>query len=444
MPQNQPTVPPIKIVNNKIVNINKTNDKTKPNEGKRNLSVSSTPPSSPSAIIAKKTKLFVTPNRYEALIADDESPNPDNDNNNIDIDSLHENIGQGQSNTTHNTPKSILPPPIFIKGVLDFIGLRNSIRDLIGPSSFLCKSSTAHLKIQTDNPDNYRKLIRLLKEINAQFHTYQLHSEKSLRIVVKNLHPTTPVEDIAAAIEEIGHSVKNVINIKHHQTKSPLPMFFVDLNPQESDNDIFSITALLHTKVKIEEPHKKREIPQCLNCQSYGHTRTYCAYPPKCVKCGDTHPTSSCIKPPDLPAKCALCSGPQPANYKGCLIFKQLGQKHPNYSSKTANTSSKTANISSKTANISSFNQQPLLPPDTSSSPGDRHQLDENSSTYPRSYANAAKGHPPNNHSNPTDNNMNDFTKFLDEFKSIINPLLSLLTQVLTNLINNINTKNAN
>ncbi|KAF0709476.1 Uncharacterized protein FWK35_00032230, partial [Aphis craccivora] len=67
MPQNQPTVPPIKIVNNKIVNINKTNDKTKPNEGKRNLSVSSTPPSSPSAIIAKKTKLFVTPNRYEAL-----------------------------------------------------------------------------------------------------------------------------------------------------------------------------------------------------------------------------------------------------------------------------------------------------------------------------------------------------------------------------------------
>ncbi|KAL4085293.1 hypothetical protein QTP88_027152 [Uroleucon formosanum] len=166
-------------------------------------------------IIAKKAKLFVTPNRYEAPIADYvNSINPDNDN--IDTDSQHETLSQEQLNTTNNTPKSILPPPVFIKDVLDYIGLRNSIRDLIGPTSFSCKSSTAHLKIQTDNPDNYRKLIRLLKDINAQYHTYQLHSEKSLRIVVKNLHPTTPVNEIAAAIEEIGHSVKNVTNIKHN------------------------------------------------------------------------------------------------------------------------------------------------------------------------------------------------------------------------------------
>jgi len=240
------------------------------------------------------------------------------------------------------------------------------------------------------------------------------------------------VDDIAAAIEEIGHSVKNVLNIKHHQTKSPLPMFFVDLNPQESDNDIFSITALLHTKVKIEEPHKKREIPQCLNCQSYGHTRTYCAYPPKCVKCGDNHPTSSCIKSPELPAKCALCSGPHPANYKGCLIFKQLRQKRPN--------------ISSKTANISSYNSQPSQPPCTTNNPEHHSQPPTivNSSTHPRTYANAAKGHPSNNHPNLADNNEIYLTKFLDEFKSILNPLLSLLTQVLANLINNINFKNAN
>ncbi|KAL4122050.1 hypothetical protein QTP88_014455 [Uroleucon formosanum] len=306
-------------------------------------------------------------------------------------------------------------------------------------STPLISSTCFHMIKQLSESDHFahKKLIRLLKDINAQYYTYRLHSEKSQRIVVKNLHPTAPVEDIAAAIEEIGHSVKNVINIKHHQTKSPLPMFFVDLNLQESDNDIFSITALLHTKVRIEEPHKKQEIPQCLNCQSYGHTRTYCAYPPKCVKCGDIHPTSSYIKPTDIPAKCALCSGPHPANYKECLIFKQLRQKHPNFSNKSANTSS-------KTANISSFNHQPLQPPDTTNSPGHPHQLDENFSTHPRAYANAAKGQPPNNHSNSTHNNVNSLTKFLDKFKSIINPLLSLLTQVLSNLINSINTQNAN
>ncbi|KAL4098232.1 hypothetical protein QTP88_022876 [Uroleucon formosanum] len=214
MSRNQPTVSSITIVNNKIVNKNKTNNKIINNEGKRTLFASSTPPSSPSAIIAKKAKLFVKPNRYGVLIADDVNSNPDNDN--IDIDSQHETLSQGQLNTTNNTPKSILPPPVFIKDVLDYIGLRNSIKDLIGPTNFSCKSSTAHLKIQTDNPDNYRKLIRLLKDINAQYHTYQLHSEKSLRIVVKNLHPTTPVNEIAAAIEKIGHSVKNVTNIKQN------------------------------------------------------------------------------------------------------------------------------------------------------------------------------------------------------------------------------------
>ncbi|KAL4120565.1 hypothetical protein QTP88_013235 [Uroleucon formosanum] len=252
-----------------------------------------------------------------------------------------------------------------------FNGTQAKLSELVGYSVFYipCQAHrmntflehASHLKIQTDNPDNYRKLIRLLKDINAQYYPYQLHSEKSQRIVVKNLHPTTPVEDIAAAIEEFDHSVKNVINIKHHQTEYPLPMFFGDLNPQER-----------------------------------------------------------------------------------CLIFKQLRQKHPNFSNKTANTSSKIANISSKTANISSFNHQPLQPPDTTSSPGYPPQLDENFSTHPRAYANAAKGHPPKNHSNPTDNNVNFWTKFLDEFKSIINPLLSLLNQVLSNLINNINTQNAN
>jgi len=40
-------------------------------------------------------------------------------------------------------------------------------------------------------------------------------------------------------------------------------MFFIDLNPQRNDRDIFNVTALLHTKVKIEESHRKRQIPQC-------------------------------------------------------------------------------------------------------------------------------------------------------------------------------------
>jgi hypothetical protein len=144
-------------------------------------------------------------------------------------------------------------PPIFVKCVIDFLQLRNSFIDEIGPNSFSCKSISNNLKIQTNNPDNYRKLIHFLKIINVIFHTYQLQAAKPFRIVIKNLHPSSPVTDIVIAIEEIRHSVRNVINIKYAQTKISIPLFFADLHPQGSDSDIFSINTLLHTKMKIEE-----------------------------------------------------------------------------------------------------------------------------------------------------------------------------------------------
>ncbi|VVC34843.1 Endonuclease/exonuclease/phosphatase,Reverse transcriptase domain [Cinara cedri] len=75
-----------------------------------------------------------------------------------------------------------------------------------------------------------------------------------------------------------------------------------------------------------------KNIVQCLNCQEYGHSRKYCAYPPRCVRCGEHHPSSSCGKTRDTPAtsKCGLCQGAHPANYKGCAIYQTISRKHNN------------------------------------------------------------------------------------------------------------------
>jgi hypothetical protein len=48
--------------------------------------------------------------------------------------------------------------------------------------------------------------------------------------------------------------VKQVINVKN-KNKRGLPLFFVDLNRHDNNNDIFNITSLLNTIVKIEKPH---------------------------------------------------------------------------------------------------------------------------------------------------------------------------------------------
>jgi len=280
---NQPsgarTVPPIKIIKrNKVVsNINTDNNpQSQSTTNKRSLSSSSTTPSNTDNSFAtattKKSRVFVSPNRYSVL-ADNETYSTNSiDNNPVEVDTQSQ---ESVNSTKHTQKKFDLPPPIFVKGVKDFLGLSKELAVITGPDSFSCKSTSSHLKLQLDTPDNYRKIIHFLKDNDAEYHTYQLKSDNAFRVVLRNLHPSTPVSEISAAIEEIGHSVRQVTNIIHHQTKIPLPLFFVDLEIDENNSDIFDVTSILYTKIKVEEPHKQHQIPQCLNCQSYGHTKSY-------------------------------------------------------------------------------------------------------------------------------------------------------------------------
>ncbi|KAI5743663.1 hypothetical protein M8J77_020854 [Diaphorina citri] len=122
----------------------------------------------------------------------------------------------------------------------------------------------------------------------------------------------------------MGFKVRNITNILGQTNKSPLNLFFVDLEPAENNKQIFELKYLFNMKIAIEPPHKSTNIVQCTRCQTYGHTKAYCTHPFACVKCGGDHSTSSCSKSQDLPATCALCDGPHPANYKGCTVYKDL------------------------------------------------------------------------------------------------------------------------
>lgn len=104
-------------------------------------------------------------------------------------------------------------------------------------------------------------------------------------------------------------------------------MFYVDLEPAENNKEIYNLRFLNNQVIKIEAPHRKFTIVQCTRCQQYNHTKTYCTLPYACVKCGGAHDTKICTKSRDVPAKCALCKGTHPANYRGCEIYKKLQKK---------------------------------------------------------------------------------------------------------------------
>jgi hypothetical protein len=102
----------------------------------------------------------------------------------------------------------------------------------------------------------------------------------------------------------------------------------VDLKPAPNNKEIYNVEFLQQCKVKFKPPKQSRTIAQCANCQHYGHTRNYCHLKPRCVKCAGSHSTSQCLrKEKSNDVRCVLCGGNHPANYKGCMIYKDLQKK---------------------------------------------------------------------------------------------------------------------
>ena len=152
--------------------------------------------------------------------------------------------------------------------------------------------------------------------------TYQLTQERAYRIVIRYLHHSIPTEDIKEELRTHGQSARNITNIRHRVSKEPLPMSFVDLEPQVNKKEIYKLEFLQNTKIRVEEPRNKNSIIQCTRCQDYGHS--YCRKPFNCVKCGQPHNSQACTKPKVSPATCALCGGSHPASYKSCTVYHDL------------------------------------------------------------------------------------------------------------------------
>lgn len=233
-------------------------------------------------------------------------------------------------------------------------------------------------------------------------------------MVIRNLHHSVPINEIKEELLQAGHKVKNILNVQHRVTKEPLSMFFVDLEPHQNNKTIYDLRYIYRTKVTIEPPRKKRGIVQCMRCQEYGHSKTYCYKPYNCVKCGDQHDSKTCQKTKNTPAKCALCNGDHPANYKGCQVYKDLMQRNPRNNNRAPNSRPNISSTNIATTTI------PLQPNNQS----------------PRTYSQVTKNV---NQELPLSQLSHQLSSFLEEFKNMFSQLLnqnSMILNLLTTVMN--------
>jgi hypothetical protein len=227
---------------------------------------------------------------------------------------------------------------------------------------------------------------------------------------------TIPPNEIQPELETFGHKVRNVLNIRHRVTKEPLPLYVIDLKPQDNKS-IYNLQLLCNMKIAVEAPRKKNHIVQCTRCQSYGHTKTYCSRPYVCVKSGGEHNTTLCTKDPTAPATCALCGGDHPASYEGYVIYKNLQHAR----GKTHHPINPTATQTSTTpVNINYLHQCPTLP----------HTLHPVPALSPPT---PSYSHTVTHHQQLT-NTTDQFSIFLNEFKTIFSQLIQQNSMILNML----------
>lgn len=222
------------------------------------------------------------------------------------------------------------PPPLILYGVRDVNKLIETIETILVKTDYVIKIVTKnHLKVNCASAEAYKNLMRLVREKGLIGHTFTHKDEKCYRIVIKNLHHTTPHEEIVKEIEKTGNKVSGeIINARYGPDKTPTSTFFVNLERSANNKEVKNLRYIYNTCVTIEDPRKRKTIVQCSKCQQYGHTKNNCFRPYRCVKCAESHRTADCPKTDrNSPAKCALCFGNHPANYKGCEVYREIASR---------------------------------------------------------------------------------------------------------------------
>ena len=135
--------------------------------------------------------------------------------------------------------------------------------------------------VQTNTPETFRKVTKTLKEKNAGYHTYQLKADKSYKAVIRGLHPKINTNSICEELAKIGHQVRAINYITRYDTKQPLQLFLIELEPKNNNKEILEIKKVPNTIVTVEPSRHKKDIPQCIRCQIYGHTKNYCIRNPQ-------------------------------------------------------------------------------------------------------------------------------------------------------------------
>ncbi|GFW22359.1 nucleic-acid-binding protein from transposon X-element [Trichonephila clavipes] len=154
------------------------------------------------------------------------------------------------------------------------------------------KLAGKYLKIFMQSSDEHRIVTAYLKEKSEEFYVIDPPDSRPLKIVIKGLPVSTEIGEIQADLTSQGFCVVKVAQLTRSKTKSPLPIFMVELDRNPDSPDIFQLKKCCYLAVQVDTFNRRPGVSQCYNCNLFNHSSKNCYMRTRCLKCGESHRTS--------------------------------------------------------------------------------------------------------------------------------------------------------
>ncbi|GJQ78640.1 hypothetical protein Trydic_g11744 [Trypoxylus dichotomus] len=162
-----------------------------------------------------------------------------------------------------------------------------------------CKLIQTGIQVQPATEDDYRKLSKMLKEEGIQFYTFQLKSEKKLKVVLRGITQDITDDEIKDDLQQQDYPVEKNSQMKGRNGQ-PTPLVLIEVSREYKS--IYNIANCCGLAIKVEPLLTHEAIVTLIMC----------------MKCGEGHSTHLCIKPKTTPPKCANCQGEHLSTYIKC------------------------------------------------------------------------------------------------------------------------------
>lgn len=199
-----------------------------------------------------------------------------------------ENEEQTSSNTRNG---KVTPPtergiaPIIIRDNNKWNGVSLQLRQKNIQYTKAKLNTRKGIEVTPASEQDYRQMYKLLKETNIEFFTYQLKSEKPLKVVLRGIPVEISTEEIEEELKHKSYPVTKVMRMNGRNG----PMLLVLIEIPREYRSIYNIKTCCGLSLQIEPLKRKDNVTFCHRCLMFGHVQMNCNNEYSCMKYGEHH-----------------------------------------------------------------------------------------------------------------------------------------------------------